>query len=258
MTPDPVAPSAGRAAREAGVSRPPVVVAVDGPAGSGKSSVSRAASRELGYAYLDTGAAYRALTHLALERGVDTADAAAVASLLDDFAYDTVVTDTGTIVTLGGADVTSAIREPRVSAVVSDVARVPEVRRALNAAFRRMIRGSGAAGIVVEGRDITTVVAPDAAVRILLTADEAVRIARRTAELAPGAASTAEQLRERDARDSRVVDFLTAAPGVTTIDSTGLDFDQTVQAVVELVRERVHGTAIGTARDETSNRQDTT
>jgi len=88
----------------------------------------------------------------------------------------------------------------------------------------------------VEGRDITTVVAPDAQVRILLTADEAVRIARRSAELAPGAASTAEQLRERDRRDAQVVDFLTAAPGVTTIDSTHLDFDQTVDAVVDLVR----------------------
>jgi cytidylate kinase len=220
----------------------PVVVAVDGPAGSGKSSVSKAASRALGYAFLDTGAAYRALTWLALEHGVETADAAAVVALLDDFSYDTVVTDEGTAVTVGGTDVTSAIREPRVSAVVSDVARVPEVRVALNDAFRRMIRASAAPGIVVEGRDITTVVAPDAEVRILLTADEAVRIARRSAELAPGAASTAEQLRERDARDSQVVDFLTAAPGVTTIDSTELDFDQTVQAVVELVHDTVHDT----------------
>ena len=92
-------------------------------------------------------------------------------------------------------------------------------------------------GIVVEGRDITTVVAPDAAVRILLTADEAVRIARRSAELAPDAASTADQLRERDRRDAQVVDFMTAAPGVTTIDSTNLDFDQTVDAVVRLVRD---------------------
>ncbi|MBN9142248.1 MAG: (d)CMP kinase [Micrococcales bacterium] len=224
------------------MSRSPVVVAVDGPAGSGKSSVSRAASRALGYAFLDTGAAYRALTWLALERGVDTADAAAVVALLDDFSYDTVVTDEGTVVTVGGADVTSAIRDPRVSAVVSDVARVPEVRLALNDAFRRMIRASTAPGIVVEGRDITTVVAPDAEVRILLTADEAVRIARRSAELAPGAAATAEQLRERDARDSQVVDFLTAAPGVATIDSTELDFDQTVQAVVELVHDTVHDT----------------
>ncbi|HLU64258.1 MAG TPA: (d)CMP kinase [Protaetiibacter sp.] len=216
----------------------PLVVAVDGPAGSGKSSVSKAASRALGFAFLDTGAAYRALTWLALERGVDTADAEAVVGLLDDFAYTTEVTDAGTLVRVGEADVTAAIREPRVSAVVSDVARVPEVRAALNEAFRRMIAASEAPGIVVEGRDITTVVAPDAAVRILLTADEAVRIARRSAELAPAQAATAQQLRERDRRDALVVDFLTAAPGVTTLDSTHLTFEQTVQAVVDLVRSQ--------------------
>ena len=136
----------------------------------------------------------------------------------------------------GDADVTDAIREPRISAVVSDVARIPEVRVALNDVFRRLIRATGRPGIVVEGRDITTVVAPDAQVRILLTADEDVRIARRSAELSPDAASTASQLRERDRRDAQVVDFLTAAPGVTTIDSTELDFEQTVQAVVDLVR----------------------
>lgn len=220
-----------------------IVVAVDGPAGSGKSSVSKAASRALGYAFLDTGAAYRALTWLALERGVDTADAAAVVALLDGFSYDTEVTDDGVVVRVAqgdgeSADVTHAIREPRVSAAVSDIARVPEVRLALNDTFRRLIRASSAPGIVVEGRDITTVVAPDAEVRILLTADESVRIARRSAELAGGAASTAHQLRERDRRDAQVVDFMTAAPGVTTLDSTELSFDQTVDAMVELVRSQ--------------------
>jgi cytidylate kinase len=214
----------------------PVVVAVDGPAGSGKSSVSKAASRALGYAYLDTGAAYRALTWVALENGVDTADASEIVELLDDFPYETHVEDAATVVRVGEIDVTDEIREPRVSAIVSDIARVPEVRVALNDAFRRMIAGTDSPGIVVEGRDITTVVAPDAPVRILLTADEAVRIARRSAELAPDAASTADQLRERDRRDAQVVDFMTAAPGVTTIDSTDLDFDQTVQAVVDLVQ----------------------
>lgn len=216
-----------------------VVVAVDGPAGSGKSSVSKAASRALGYAFLDTGAAYRALTWLALERGIATDDADAVVALLDEFPYITEVTDAGTVVRVGEADVTTAIREPRISAVVSDVARVPEVRTALTQAFRRLIGEADAPGIVVEGRDITTVVAPDAQVRILLTADEAVRIERRSAELAPGTAATAEQLRERDRRDAQVVDFMTAAPGVTTIDSTHLDFDQTVQAVVDLVHDTI-------------------
>jgi CMP/dCMP kinase len=215
----------------------PVVVAVDGPAGSGKSSVSKAASRALGYAYLDTGAAYRALTWVALESGIDPTEVDEVVGLLDDFPYATELGDEGTIVRVGDIEVTHEIREPRISAVVSDIARIPAVRTALNEAFRRLIAGTSAPGIVVEGRDITTVVAPDAPVRILLTADEAVRIARRSAELAPDAASTADQLRERDRRDAQVVDFLTAAPGVTTIDSTDLDFAQTVDAVVRLVKD---------------------
>ena len=214
----------------------PIVVAVDGPAGSGKSSVSRAAAVALGYAFLDTGAAYRALTWLVLERGVDTTDTAAVLALLPTFHYTTEVVPAGTVVRVGVDDVTDAIREPRISAVVSDIARIPEVRTALTEVFRRLIRAAGRPGIVVEGRDITTVVAPDAQVRILLTADEDVRIARRAAELSSDATSTASQLRERDRRDAQVVDFMTAAPGVTTIDSTDLDFDQTVDAVVRLVQ----------------------
>ena len=215
-----------------------VVVAVDGPAGSGKSSVSRAAASRLGFEFLDTGAAYRALTWLALERGVPVDEADAVIALIDDLGYRTTPSEHGTLVSVGGTDVTSAIREPRVTAVVSDVARIPEVRTRLTEMFRATIAASREAGIVVEGRDITTVVAPDAEVRILLTADEAVRIARRAGELAPGAASTADQLRERDQKDATVVDFLTAAPGVTTLDSTDLDFEQTVQAVLALIQDR--------------------
>jgi len=212
------------------------VVAIDGPAGSGKSSVSKAAAVALDYAFLDTGAAYRSLTWLALERGIDLTDVAAVVSLLQTFHYTTEVHGPATTVRVDQADVTDAIREPRVTAAVSDIARIPEVRVALNHVFRRLIHSTDRPGIVVEGRDITTVVAPDAQVRILLTAAEEVRIGRRSAELSPDAASTASQLRERDRRDAQVVDFLTAAPGVTTIDSTELDFVQTVQAVVDLVR----------------------
>ena len=212
-----------------------VVVAVDGPAGSGKSSVSRAAASRLGFEFLDTGAAYRALTWRALESRVEPTDADAVIALIPALGYATVVEPDGTHVLVAGTDVTSAIREPRVTAVVSEVARIPEVRAALTAMFRDTIRASRATGIVVEGRDITTVVAPDAEVRILLTADEDVRIARRSRELAPDQAATAEQLRDRDRKDAAVVDFLTAAPGVTTVDSTHLDFEQTVQAVLDLV-----------------------
>jgi cytidylate kinase len=212
-----------------------VVVAVDGPAGSGKSSVSRAAASRLGFDFLDTGAAYRALTWLALERGVDIDDRDAVIALVDDLDYGTIATPTGTVVRVGETDVTAAIREPRITAVVSDVARIPEVRVRLTEMFRSMIAASREAGIVVEGRDITTVVAPEAEVRILLTADEAVRIARRSRELTPENADTAAQLRDRDRKDAAVVDFMTAAPGVTTLDSTDLDFEQTVAAVLDLV-----------------------
>lgn len=212
-----------------------IVVAVDGPAGSGKSSVSRAAASRLGFDFLDTGAAYRALAWLALERGVDTNDADAVVALAEALDYETTAASEGTVVTVGGADVTAAIREPRVTAVVSDVARIPEVRTRLNDMFRALIRASSAPGVVVEGRDITTVVAPDADVRILLTADEAVRVARRARELTPEHVGTAALLRDRDRKDAAVVDFMTAAPGVTTLDSTGLDFEQTVAAVVDLV-----------------------
>ena len=228
-------------ASEVSTATGPVVVAIDGPAGSGKSSVSKAAAVALEYAFLDTGAAYRSLTWLGLERGIELTDAAAVVALLQTFHYSTEVHGASTIVHVAdgdgpAADVTDAIREPRVTAAVSDIARIPEVRVALTEVFRRLIGSTDRPGIVVEGRDITTVVAPDAQVRILLTAAEDVRIARRSAELSPDAASTASQLRERDRRDAQVVDFLTAAPGVTTIDSTELDFGQTVQAVVDLVR----------------------
>jgi cytidylate kinase len=212
-----------------------IVVAIDGPAGSGKSSVSRAAASRLGFDFLDTGAAYRALTWLALERGVDIDDRDAVIALVDDLGYATIAAPGGTIVTVGETDVTAAIREPRITAVVSDVARIPEVRLRLTEMFRAMIAASREAGIVVEGRDITTVVAPDAEVRILLTADEEVRIARRSRELTPEHADTATQLRDRDRKDAAVVDFMSAADGVTTLDSTDLDFEQTVAAVLDLV-----------------------
>ncbi|BDZ47508.1 (d)CMP kinase [Naasia aerilata] len=214
-----------------------VVVAVDGPAGSGKSSVSRAAARALGYEFLDTGAAYRALAWLGLDRGIDFDDEDAIVSLLDELG-DGISTDPDDLrVTIGGTDVTEDIRQPRVSKVVSAVARVPEVRTRLNEGFRSRLNAPGRPGIVAEGRDITTVVAPDAPVRVLLTADEGVRIQRRRAELTDqSAADVARSVTDRDRKDSKVVDFMTAAEGVTTLDSTDLSFDETVDAMVALVR----------------------
>ena len=213
-----------------------VVVAIDGPAGSGKSSVSRAAATHLGFDYLDTGAAYRALAWFCLERGIDTYGGSDLIDALPGFEYAIGTNPADYFVKVGADTVTHDIREPRVTHIVSSVARIPEVRRHLVNLFHAIMRGSSAAGIIVEGRDITTVVAPDAMVRILLTASEEARMSRRSAELTGvDASATARELSSRDAQDSRVVDFMNAADGVTTIDSTNLDFDQTVQAVVSLV-----------------------
>lgn len=220
----------------------PITVAIDGPAGSGKSSVSKEAARRLGYGYLDTGAAYRALAWHVLEHGADTSDAAAVVDATGDFDYAISLDPDEYWVRVGETSVTEAIREPRVSSAVSGVARVPVIREQVNALFRRLVAESGRPGVIVEGRDITTVVAPDAPVRILLTAAPEVRAARRSAELTTeDAAAVAAALHKRDASDSQVVDFLTAAPGVTVVDSTDLDFAQTVDAVLDVVRSGTEG-----------------
>ena len=214
-----------------------VVVAVDGPAGSGKSSVSKAAARELGFGYLDTGAGYRALAWFCLDAGVDTHGPADVVEALPRFEFAIGTEPDGYFVRVGSEVVTEDIREPRISKVVSSVARIPEVRAHLNELYRMIIDTAPRPGMVVEGRDITTVLAPDAEVRILLTASPEVRMARRSAELSGvSAETTARDLHARDAQDSQVVDFMSAAPGVTTIDSTELDFAQTVAAVVAHVR----------------------
>ena len=249
-TDDAAAGSGAGAGAGAGVSAPavaapasratptPLVVAVDGPAGSGKSSVSRAAARALGFAYLDTGAAYRALAWGTLEAGVDAGDSAAVIRSLADFRFEIGTDPENYFVWVGETAVTQAIREPRVTAVVSQIAGIAEVRSFLVELFRSIIAGTDRAGIVVEGRDITTVVAPDAGVRILLTASEEARMARRSAEISGQSAEiTSQQLASRDRQDSKVVDFMNAADGVTTVDSTLLDFNQTVSAVVALVNE---------------------
>lgn len=216
------------------------VVAIDGPAGSGKSSVSKQVARRLGFGYLDTGAAYRALAWHVLAHDADTSDAASVLDVLGDFDFSISLDPDDYWVRVGDTDITEAIREPRVTDAVSGVARVPAVRQSVTALFRRLVAQSGRPGVVVEGRDITTVVAPDAPVRILLTAAPDVRAARRSAELSGhDAAVVADALHRRDAQDSTVVDFLTAAPGVDVIDSSDLDFEQTVDAVLDVVRSVV-------------------
>jgi cytidylate kinase len=217
----------------------PLFVAIDGPAGSGKSSVSRAVARRLGFAYLDTGAAYRALAWHVIDQEVDPQNSDAVSALLPDFDYLIGTEPDAYFVRVGDSDVTDAIREPEISAAVSAIARVPAVRSHLTDLFRSIAKAVPQPGVVVEGRDITTVVAPEAEVRILLTATEEARMARRSAEISTQSAHTvAEQLRSRDRADSQVVEFMSAADGVTTVDSTHLDFDQTIDAVIEVINTR--------------------
>jgi cytidylate kinase len=208
------------------------IIAIDGPAGSGKSSVSKQVARELGFGYLDTGAAYRALAwavatgRVASEPAID----------LNAFDYKISLNPDDFWVRVGDLDVTSAIREKDIAENVSRVAVVPEVRSFMKALTLSLVEGSGLPGVVVEGRDITTVVAPDAEKRILLTASEEVRLKRRSAELSPAqAAEVAKQVTDRDKSDAKVVDFMTPAPGVDLVDTSDLNFDQSVSAVLTLV-----------------------
>lgn len=221
-----------------------LLVAIDGPAGSGKSSVSRAAADRMGFGILDTGAAYRSLAWACLETGTDLDDAAAVLGLLDSWGYAiTLLGDQRVTVELGSGesrvahDVTSAIREHSVSGQVSRVSKHPEVRERLNAMFREIVAESGLPGVVIEGRDVTTVIAPDAPVRILMTASAEVRAQRRAGELEGlSHEQVLADIAARDAKDALVVDFFTPAPGVTLVDTSELDFEQSVQAVVGIVR----------------------
>lgn len=210
------------------------VVAIDGPAGSGKSSVSRETARRLGFGFLDTGAAYRALTWWVLDRGIDPDDADGVAALLGDFPYSISLDPDHDRVSVGDVDVTDAIREPRISLNVSAIATNPAVRPWMKDLTRALVGESGYPGVVAEGRDMTTVVFPDAETRILLTAREEVRIARRAGESTASAEVSAKSISDRDARDSTVVDFMNAAPGVTVVDSSDINFDETVNRVVTL------------------------
>lgn len=225
-------------------------MAVDGPSGSGKSSVSRQVAARLGLAYLDTGAMYRAATWWCLDQGIALADADAVARTVATMDLRMGCDPVGPTVHVGEVDVAEAIRQPEISAQVSTVAVNLVVRADLRARQRAAIEDelrpdgvSAGRGIVAEGRDITTVVAPDADVRVLLTASEDARLARRSLEVhgdagADAVAATRDQVVRRDADDSTVVEFRTAADGVVTIDSTSLTFDETVDAVLRVIGER--------------------
>ena len=220
----------------------PLTIAIDGPSGSGKSSVSKAVARRLGVGYLDTGAMYRALTWWCLERGLDLTDTDAVATAARDLPLEIGTDPDAPRVSVGGADVSEAIRTTEVSTAVSAVATNLEVRAVLQQLQRdlrtRVAEETG--GVVAEGRDITTVVAPDARVRVLLTASEEARLRRRSAELhgttdASAVEATRDQVVRRDRDDSTVSTFTQAAHGVVLVDTSELDFDESVEAVLDVV-----------------------
>ena len=223
------------------------VVALDGPSGSGKSTVARGVARTLGWRYVDTGATYRAATLAVLRTGADLADPAAVAAVVRDLvARGGLRLETepdAPVVLLDGEDVSAAVRTPEVTAAVSAVSAVPEVREHLVALQRELM---GRDGAVAEGRDIATAVAPEAAVKVYLDADPAVRARRRAADTDAGVAASgtdlvgavAADLARRDAHDSgRTASPLQAAGDAVRLDATDLSAEQVVDAVLGLVDE---------------------
>ncbi|WP_233722263.1 (d)CMP kinase [Nesterenkonia massiliensis] len=216
-----------------------LIIAVDGPSGSGKSSVCRAAATQLGADYLDTGAMYRAATWYCLDQQVDLDNEDAVAFAVEELPLKISTDPQHQVITIGQTDVTEAIREPRISEAVSEVATNRKARQLLINAQRRIIDESGF--IVAEGRDITTVVAPDAQVRVLLTASAEARLRRRGLQLESesGAAQSVEALQrqvlERDKKDSAASNFTEAADGVAVLDSSDLSFQETVDSLLSRI-----------------------
>jgi cytidylate kinase len=216
-----------------------VVVAIDGPAGAGKSTVARRVAARLGYLYIDTGAMYRAVALQALRSGVDLADGPALERLADSIRID--FEPGASRVWLNGEDVTAAIREPRISPAASKVSVFSGVRRAMVELQRRMAEGRK---VVMEGRDIGSVVFPDAEVKIYLDASPEVRAQRRIRELEGKGlpfdpAEIVREIRERDLRDSTRADSpLVAASGAVRVDTTHMSLEEVERVILEIVRER--------------------
>ena len=219
------------------------VIAIDGPAGSGKSTVARQVAARLGLAYLDTGAMYRAVAYEAISRGIDPEDAATVAELARQMEL-TVAEQ----VVVNGRDATVEIRSPEVTRAVSTVAAIPEVRHEMVLRQREWAAERG--GGVVEGRDIGTVVFPESPVKVYLTATEDERAGRRSREMlerefdqaAADMAHVAHEIARRDRLDStRAASPLSVADDAVQIDTTGMDASEVVDRVMDLVRERLGG-----------------
>jgi CMP/dCMP kinase len=206
-----------------------MIVAIDGPAGAGKSTVARSLAARLGFRYLDTGAMYRALTWLALEEGVDLTDGAVLGALAEQHP----VSFDGDRVLIRGEDVTEAIRHAEIDHVVSTVARHPDVRAIMRERQREL---SELGDAVIEGRDIGTVVCADAEVKVYLVADATERARRRRAERPEiGAEALATDLRLRDERDAAQMQ---SAPDAVTIDTTELNVDEVADRIERLVEAR--------------------
>lgn len=220
------------------------MIAVDGPAGSGKSSVCRGVARRLGFRYLDTGAMYRAMTWAMLDAGVDVDDPEAIARAAQDVAIVSGTDPDAPTIHVGQVDVAAPIRGDDVTGAVSAVSAVPSVRQRLVALQRQHVDQARAAqqGIIVEGRDITTVVLPDADLKVFITADPAIRASRRAlqdAELGKegvDVAATESALRARDAKDSsRAASPLAQADDAVVLDTTQMTLDEALDALVDLV-----------------------
>jgi CMP/dCMP kinase len=205
-----------------------VIVAIDGPAGAGKSTVARALAERLGFRYLDTGAMYRALTWLAMQRGVDLSDEDTLAQLAR---AEPVTFADESRVFIAGMDITSSIREQRIDRMVPVVARHPQVREIMRERQRELGRDGD---VVIEGRDIGTVVAPNAEVKVYLRADQEVRARRRTADRPGiGADALATDIRVRDSQDA---ERMQPAEDAKEIDTTNSTVDEVVEQIEALVR----------------------
>jgi cytidylate kinase len=213
-----------------------LIIAIDGPSGSGKSSVSRAVATELGLDYLDTGSMYRAMTWFIQDLGIDVTDAESVATAAKADVIQPSIDPSEPGIRVAGQDVSVEIRGPQVTQGVSAVSAVPAVRE-LMVALQRDIAANSKSGIVVEGRDICAVVLPEAPVRLFITADPEARANRRAKENGAAVTDTKEDLAKRDLADStRTISPLEIAPGARVIDTTYMELSDVIAQVVDIAR----------------------